>query len=130
MADTIDALGSIAASGNKAVTIAVPKETQLLEINVGVEYAAVAGTSGVTVGLETSVDGTTFVTAKETAAEIKPAANVLGTESIIIRLGDDPYRLDGTSGSRLNSVKVTLTNTDATNAVSYSLSHEALSHQA
>lgn len=125
---TIDALGSIAASGNATVTIQIPQETQMLYIPVSVTYAAVSATaSGVTVGLQTSVDGTTFVTAAETAAKLAPAANVLDTENVIVRLGDDPYRKD--TPSRLNSVRLTLTNTDGTNAATYSVSHEAVQHQ-
>ncbi len=125
---SIDALGSIAASANTTVEISVPEETQVLFIPVSVQYAAVSATqSGVTVGLQTSVDGTTFVAAAETAAELKPAAGVLGTENVIIRLGDDPYRKD--APSRLNAIKITLSNTDGTNAALYAVSHEAVTHQ-
>jgi hypothetical protein len=46
---------------------------------------------------------------------------------VILRLGDDPYRLD--APSRLKSVKLTLTNTDGTNAATYTVSHEASPHQ-
>lgn len=120
---TIDKVGSIALSGTASATIAVPQGTQQLSITVGCEYAAVAATSGITVALQTSVDGTTFVNAVETMAELKPAAGVVGTGNVVIRLGDDPYRVD--AANRLNSVKVTLTNTDATNAASYVILHEA-----
>lgn len=124
---SIDSLGSVAASGNVSTTISLPQGTQKLAIVLGVEYAAVAATSGVTVALQTSVDGTTFVTANETAAEIKPAAGVLGTETLSIQLGDSPFRLD--APSRLAAVKLTLTNTDATNAATYTVTHNASTHQ-
>ena len=120
---SIDKLGSVAASGTASATITIPQGTQQLNLTVGCEYAAVAGTSGITVAVQTSVDGTTWVNAKEVAAELQPAAGVVGSETIVLRLGDSPYRLD--APSHLNSVKVTLTNTDATNAASFVIAHEA-----
>lgn len=124
---SIDAVGSMALSGTASVTIPVPAGTQNLVVEVGAKYAAVAATSGVTVAVQTSVDGTTFVNAKETMPEIQPAATVLGTGSMTIRLGNDPFALD--FPSYVNSIKVTLTNTDATNAVNYAITHQASSRQ-
>lgn len=121
---TTDLLASIAASGTNSATIQIPQGTQNMTIKVSCEYAAVSATaSGIQAAFQTSVDGTTFVAANEKNITVAPAAGVLGTGQQVFRLGDDPYRLD--EPSRLNSVKVNLTNLDGSNAATVTVSHEA-----
>lgn len=120
--DNVDLLASIALSGTSSVTIPVPAGTQLAKIRLSCEYAAVASTSGIEATFQTSVDGTTFVNANEASITVNPAAGVLGTAEQIFRLGDDPYRLD--QPGRFNSIKVNLTNLDATNAATVAVSHD------
>lgn len=120
---TTDLLESLALSGTANVTIPVPQNTQNLTIAVSAQYAAVAATSGIQAAFSTSVDGTTFVAATEKDLVLTPAATVLGQGKVTFRLGNDPYRLD--EPSYLNSIKVTLTNLDATNAAVVTVGHEA-----
>ncbi len=120
---TTDLLESLALSGTASVTIPIPANTQNLTVAVSAQYAAVAATSGIQAAFLTSVDGTTFVAANEKNITVAPAATVLGQGKVTFRLGSDPYRLD--EPSYLNSIKVTLTNLDATNAAVVAVSHEA-----
>lgn len=121
--DNVDLLKSINASGTASATIQIPQGTQQAVIKVSAQYAAVsAAASGVQAAFQTSVDGTTWVNAKESNVTVAPAANVLGTAQQVFRLGDDPHRLD--SPSQLNSIKVNLTNLDGTNAATVSVSHD------
>ena len=102
-------LASIALSANSGnIDTAADVLAEYYEVLVSAKYAAVAGTSGISIQTYYSTDGTTFVQNPASAQVLAPAANVLG--SLSIRVGSK-----STLGT-IQKIRVKLTNLDGTNA--------------
>ena len=114
MLAVLQSLKSLAASGNETVTLTVPNGTRALGVIVAAEYAAVAGTSGISISAQVSHDGSTWVASNYKFANVAPAAGVAGSTEVLFAFQDDPYKLDA---NPIELIKLTITNTDATNAV-------------
>jgi hypothetical protein len=128
MAYSVDLIDSIASSGTANHVISIPQGTQEVLINVSALYAAVAATSGISVTLDTSVDGSTYVAAATPGVTVAPAATVLGNGTILVKLGDSPHCIE--SHRHFDTVKVLLTNLDATNGATVVVSHDLASYKA
>mgnify|MGYP001554744300 CR=1 FL=1 len=123
----IAALGSVADSSSASVTIDVDGYTQDIYVAVGVKYAAVAGTTGITAKIQVSPDGTNFTDSAGPNLVLEPPATVLGTGELVFRTRNDPYRADG---GPVSAIKVVLTNADDTNAATYVVSYTTRNGQA
>lgn len=113
-------VGSVAAaSGTVNFNVPVKSGTNKLLIQVAVKYAAVGATPGTTVSFKYSLDGTTYTTSAVAGSSIAPAATVMGVATYEIGIADLVTRKD--TVNPLEDYKVTLTNTDATNACQYTI---------
>jgi hypothetical protein len=114
MALSVSLLKSVAASGTASVTIPVTDDTvQFVEVRVACSYAAVAGTSGISAAVQVSPDGTAFSNSNVSGLTLNPAANVIGTGLIVVPVSNNlNTKVDG---GPIESVKINLTNADATN---------------
>lgn len=123
MANQVDYLASLAASGTASIVIPVIQGSQDLTIRVAAKYATVSATaSGVQAAFQVSPDGSAYVNSNATAIVVAPAATVLGEGVQVIRTGNDPFRQDPLP---VEDVKVNLTNLDGTNAATVVVTHIA-----
>ncbi len=113
MANQVQYLASLAASGTANVVIPVAQGTQDLSIHVAAEYAAVSLTSGIQASFNVSPDGSTYVASNVPTIKVAPAAATLGEATAVFRTANDAFRADALP---VEDVKIVLTNLDGTNA--------------
>lgn len=118
MTSTVQDVKSIALSGTDTITVTLPTTGKVpvsLKVGAAARYAAVAGTSGLSLAFSYSNDGgNTWTAAPETALVVAPAANTLGYgEKKLCLVG--PNKQSSVVG--INAVKIVATNLDGTNAV-------------
>lgn len=121
-AATLVDCGSMALSGTLNLNIPLQSGVNKLVVFISCKYAAMAGTSGLQVAFNKSIDGTTFVaSAKATQVNKPSAATVLQTISQEFGISDIATRADA---GPLAAYRLVMTNLDATNAVVYSVSYK------
>jgi hypothetical protein len=124
MTSTVQDVKSIALSGTDVYTLTIPTTGPVpvsAKFGLAVKYAAMAGTTGVTLSFQISKDGTNFVASALPSFTVIPTAvNTLGyNEAKMYLVG--PNKLDTIP---IVAVKVTATNLDGTNAAVVALISE------
>jgi hypothetical protein len=119
-------LASLGASGTANPNFALPAMTREVIITVACEYAAVAGTTGVNAGLSVSYNnGGAYSASAQASQKVPGVAATLEQETIVYRMGDDPFHPDQAFPTNL---EINLTNTDATNAAVTTVVVQAITH--
>lgn len=126
MTSAVSLLQDLAASGTQTLTLAFPNPAQGLQVQLAAHYTAVAATSGVTASFQISRDGgSTFGASNVATIKAAPAAGA--TAAALAQFYD--VQLGGqlaVDAGNITHVKVSLTNTDATNGCAVAVLSETI----